>query len=398
VQPAGLRSREYEKMRTPTSNQTTMSESSLPRVPFLDLTLAHAELKEGFLADIAALIDSGMFVNGAAVAGFEDAFAAYCGTRHCVGLASGLDALRLGLAALGVGPGHEVLVPAMTFVATFEAVTQTGALPVPVDVTEADYGMDVGATAAAIGPQTRAMMPVHLYGQVADVASLTALARSNGLTLLEDACQAHGASRGGRRAGQFGDAAAFSFYPGKNLGALGDAGALVTDDSALADRVRSLREHGQRSKYRHDEVGWTARLDTIQASALLRKLPRLDSWNDERRALARTYLEALTDVGDLVLPSVPDDSEPVWHLFVVRTSDPDALAAFLDGRAISTGRHYPEPPHLTAAYASLGYELGSFPVAESLARGGISLPIFPGMSDGQVERVVDAIKSFFAGG
>lgn len=367
-------------------------------VPFLDLSAVHAGIADSIVDDIGAVIESSKFVNGPQVADFEAAFAEYCGTDECVGLASGLDALRLSLTALGVGPGAEVIVPAMTFVATWEAVSQVGAVPVPVDVSEQDYAVDVAAVEAALGPRTAAVMPVHLYGQMADMDRLAALCEQYAIPLIEDAAQAHGADRSGRRAGATGRASAFSFYPGKNLGAMGDAGALVTNDAALAARVRALREHGQSRKYQHDEIGWTARLDTIQAAVLARKLPLLDGWNVERSSIAALYGHALSGVGDLVLPSVPAGSKPVWHLYVVRTADPVALAAHLTSDGIGTGRHYPEPPHLSRAYASLGYSPGSFPVAEALGSECLSLPIFPGMTEPQALRVVDSVVSWFGRG
>lgn len=367
-------------------------------VPFLDLHAVHAGLKGSLLAEIGALVDTGAFTNGPQVGEFEEAFAAWCGSRHCVGVASGLDALRLGLLAGGLEPGDEVIVPANTFIATFEAVTQAGGRPVPVDVTDTDYNLDVVAAEAAVTERTRFVLPVHLYGQMADMRGLATLAERRGLAVLEDACQAHGARRDGLRAGTAGVAGAFSFYPGKNLGAMGDAGALVTDDDALAATVRALREHGQREKYRHELEGYTARLDTIQALVLLRKLPFLDGWNDERRALAHAYASALEGVGDLRLPRVPEGSEPVWHLFVVRTAEPERLAAFLRDRGIGTGRHYPEPAHLARAYARLGFGRGAFPVTEALAAECLSLPLFPGMTENQVDRAVAATRDYFTHG
>lgn len=365
------------------------------RVPFLDLGPAHAGLKERILAELARLIDAGTFVNGPWVSEFEQAFAGSCGVAHAVGLSSGLDALRLGLLAAGIEPGDEVLVPAMTFVATFEAVAQAGGAPVPVDISERDYGMNPETAEAAIGPRTRALLPVHLYGQLADMASLRALARRHGLLIIEDACQAHGAERDGLRAGAAGDAAAFSFYPAKNLGALGDAGALVTGDAALAARVRALREHGQSLKYVHEVEGYTARLDALQAAVLHLKLPFLGEWNAQRRAAAAFYSAKLDGVGDLRLPPAPEGSSPAWHLYVVRTQAPDALGAFLGQQGIETGRHYPVPPHLSPAYARLGHRAGAFPAAERLAREALSLPLFPGIDEGQLHAVVDAVRQFF---
>ena len=367
-------------------------------VPFLDLRPMHQPLRDAILAELATVVDSNAYVNGPQVADFERAFADYCGTAECVGLASGLDALRLVLVALELEPGSEVIVPATTFVATFEAVTQAGLVPVPVDVLEADYGLDPDGVDAAVTGRTRVLMPVHLYGQMADLRALSAVAERHGLALIEDAAQAHGAERDGAGAGTVGRAAGFSFYPGKNLGAMGDAGALVTDDEALAERVRALREHGQRRKYVHEWEGWTARLDTMQAVALLHKLPHVDGWNAERVEIAARYTEALADVGHLRLPAVPEGSRHVWHLYVVRTAKPEALAGNLRELGIGTGRHYPVPPHLSAAYGFLGYGEGDFPVTEALARECLSLPIFPGMAEEQVDAVVDGIRSYFARG
>jgi dTDP-3-amino-3,4,6-trideoxy-alpha-D-glucose transaminase len=365
-------------------------------VPFLDLGRTHAGLKDALLEDFAALIDSGRFINGPAVAEFEAAFATYCGTKYAVGVASGLDALRLGLQAGGVQPGDEVIVPALTFVATLEAVTQAGARPVVVDVLEADATIDPLAVEAAIGERTSAVMPVHLYGHLADMRRLEDVTRPRSVRLVEDACQAHGATADTGRPGERGQFAAFSFYPGKNLGAFGDAGAIVTDDEALADRVASLREHGQRAKYVHEIEGWTARLDSIQALVLLRKLALLDAWNESRRAVAARYLEELEGVGDLTLPVVAPGAGPVWHLFVVQTESPENMARFLDDHGVQSGRHYPDAVHLTPAYRWLGYSAGDFPVAERRAAKSLSLPIFPAMEDEEIDIVVAAIRAYFA--
>jgi dTDP-4-amino-4,6-dideoxygalactose transaminase len=369
-----------------------------PSVPFLDLGLLHRDLKAEIVEEFAELVDSSAFTNGPQVREFEAAFAAYCGTEHCVGLASGLDALRLGLQAAGLEAGDEVVVAASTFVATLEAVTQAGGRPVVVDATDEDYNLDPAAVEAALTERTRFLMPTHLYGQLADMRSLVEIAERLGLVILEDACQAHGASRDGIAAGTAGLANAFSFYPGKNLGAFGDAGALVTDDEALASRVRALREHGQTRKYVHEIEGWTARLDTIQAIVLGRKLPLLDRWNGERRAVAAKYDERLAGIGDLRLPPVPEGSEPVWHIYAIRTAAPEELAGFLRERGIGTGRHYPDPVHLAPAYGFLGHQRGEFPVAEALASEVLSLPMFPGMTEQQVDTVVAAIGDYFARG
>jgi dTDP-4-amino-4,6-dideoxygalactose transaminase len=352
-----------------------------------------AEVKARIVRDIEQLIDSGAFVNGPAVVAFEEAFAEYCGNEQCVGVASGLDALRLGLIGAGIEAGEEVVMPALTFVATAEAVSQAGGVPVLADISDQDYCLDPEAAAAAVTRRTRFLLPVHLYGQMANLGPLGEL----GVPILEDACQAHGAERGGRRAGSTGVAAAFSFYPAKNLGAFGDAGALTTNDEQLALKVRALREHGQHRKYEHEFQGWTARLDTIQALVLLHKLPLLDGWNEQRRLAASYYSECLEGLGDLRLPPVAPKSQPVWHLYVVRTKWPEQMAEFLNDRGVATGRHYPMPVHLTAAYRGLGYRRGAFPVAESLARECLSLPIFPGITEEQLDAVVTAIEAYFRG-
>ena len=366
-------------------------------MPFLDLGRSHAPLKQAILDDIAAAIDAGVFVGGPAVRAFEERFAGYCGTTECVGVASGLDALRLALLAGRIEPGDEVVVPANTFIATLEAVRQAGGRPVLVDASEADYNIDVDAAEAAITPQTRFLLPVHLYGQMANMRAIVELAARHGIAVVEDACQAHGAERDGLRAGGAGLAGAFSFYPAKNLGAFGDAGAIVTDDARLASEARALREHGQTEKYVHAREGYTARLDTIQALVLKRKLSELDGWNAGRAAIARRYEEELSEIDDLRLPRVAPGSKPVWHQYVVRTPDAGELGAYLGEQGIETGRHYPVPPHLSAAYADLGHEQGAFPVTEALADELLSLPIFPGLSDEEVERVCNAVRRYFAG-
>ena len=371
--------------------------STTPRlaVPFLDLGAIHGPLKDAILDDLAEIIDSNAFTNGRQVGEFEADFASYCEVAACAGVASGLDAIRLALQALEIGPGDEVIVPANTFIATLEAITQVGARPVLVDASFADYNIDPALVAAAVTARTKALMPVHLYGQLADMRALVTLAADLGLIVIEDACQAHGAGRDGFRAGAAGAAGAFSFYPGKNLGAFGDAGALVSSDPTLVACVKMLREHGQREKYRHQLIGYTARLDTIQAAVLLRKLQFLDEWNEERRTIAAVYSNALDELSDVSPPPVPEGSDPVWHLYEVRTEARDELAVFLREHGVATGLHYPEPPHLSEAYRSLGHVRGDFPVAECLADELISLPIFPGMSVEQAEWVIEQIDEFF---
>jgi dTDP-4-amino-4,6-dideoxygalactose transaminase len=372
--------------------------TAAPGVPFLDLGRVHAELKDELLDAFARLIDSGQFTNGPEVARFEAEFARYCGTEECVGVASGLDGLRLALLGLGVGAGDEVIVPSLTFAATAESVTQVGAMPVFADIREDDYGLDPQAAAAVVTTRTRAIVPVHLYGQMTDIRSLEDVTGRHDLALLEDACQAHGARRDGRTAGAIGTAGVFSFYPGKNLGAMGDAGAVVTDDVELVATLRALREHGQRQKYEHELEGYTARLDTLQAAVLLFKLAHLDAWNDGRADAAAWYSDALADVGDLRLPAIAADSEPAWHLYVVRTGDPARLSHFLRERGIGTGRHYPQPLHLAPAYERLGYHAGAFPVSEAVSAQALSLPLFPGITQDELARVAAAIREYFDGG
>lgn len=352
-------------------------------------------MKQQVLDRIAETIDRGDFLNGEAVVEFEQRFADYCGLRHCVGVSSGLDGLRLSLIASGLAPGAGVIVPAATFAATFEAVIQAGGTPVVVDVAEADYDLDVGQTERAAASGATHILPVHLYGQMADMRRLSRVADEQGLQIVEDACQAHGARRDGFTPGRASRAAVFSFYPAKNLGAMGDAGALVTDDEELAAHARALRVHGETRKYHHEHVGYTARLDTIQAIVLLEKLSLLDEWNQQRRDAARFYTHALARIDHLGLPPVPEGSDPVWHLYVVRTPQPELLAAFLAERGIHTARHYPEPPHLAPAYRCLGFTSGDFPVAEALAREALSLPLYPGISEGQLEWVCEAIHDYF---
>jgi dTDP-4-amino-4,6-dideoxygalactose transaminase len=332
------------------------------------------------------------FINGSVCITFEEAFGVWVGAAHAVGVASGTDALRLGLLAYGLEPGSEVICPANTFVATVEAIRQAGLTPRLVDVRDDDYTIDLDAAESVVGPRTSALMLVHLYGQMADTRTAMRIAERHGLHVFEDACQAHGAVRDGVRAGAALDGAAFSFYPGKNLGAFGDAGAWCTNDPDAARVIRALREHGQYAKYHHAIEGYTARLDAFQAVVLLHKLRFVDQWTRERRAAAAYYDEALADVDGVVLPHVPDGSDPVWHLYVIRTADPDALCAALSARGIATGRHYPIPVHQTEAYRHLGRQ-GAFQVTERLARETVSLPMFPGIAGAQLDAVCDAVRS-----
>ena len=360
-------------------------------VPFLDLKAQHIELRSELNEAFQRVLESGWFILGSEVDAFEHDYAHYCEAQQCVGVANGLDALRLALLALEVGPGDEVIVPSNTFIATWLAVSQCGAVPVPVEPDEATFNMNPALIEAAITARTKVILPVHLYGQPVDLGPILAIAAKRRLKVLEDAAQAHGARYRGRRVGSHGDAAAWSFYPSKNLGAMGDGGAVTTDDLALADRLRSLRNYGSRDKYVHDVRGFNSRLDPLQAAFLRAKLKRLDRWNDRRRAIAGRYLEELAGSG-LGLPLVPPWAEPVWHLFAVRNEARDELRQGLDRAGIGTMIHYPIPPHLQRAYAEFGFVKGDFPIAERMAGQLISLPMGPHMDDESVRRVVGALR------
>jgi dTDP-4-amino-4,6-dideoxygalactose transaminase len=359
-------------------------------IPLVDLKAQYAALRPEIDAAIARVIANTSFIMGPEVHAFEEAFAAWCQARYAVGISSGTAAIELTLRALGVGPGDEVITTPFTFIATAEAISATGATPVFADIDPATYNLAPVAAEAAITARTRALLPVHLYGQPAGMDALAAIARRHGLALIEDAAQAHGAEIGGRRVGSLGDAACFSFYPGKNLGAYGDGGAVTTDDEALAGRLRKLRDHGRVSKYVHDELGYGHRLDALQAAILAAKLPHLDAANAARRRLAARYRELLAG-SDLVLPFEPEGVTPVYHLYVVRTPRRDALLADLREQGIEAGIHYPLPLHLQPAYRELGLRPGSFPMAEAAAQQVLSLPLFPEMTVAQQERVAMAL-------
>lgn len=370
---------------------TVSSDPHPARVPFLDLEAGYRELRPELDAAVSRVLGSGRYVLGDEVKAFEQEWAAACGTRFAVGVNSGLDALTLALRALGIGTGDEVLVPGHTFIATWLAVTATGAKPVPAEPDPQTGNLDPVSAAERIGPRTKAIVAVHLYGQAMDVAPL----RRFNLPIVEDAAQAHLAKVGDRTAGSLGDIAAFSFYPGKNLGAYGDAGAVTTDDAALADEVRRLRNYGSSEKYRHDEQGVNSRLDPLQAGLLRVKLAHLPDWNRRRHALAVRYWNGLMGTPELQLPRVAPGSEPVWHLFVVRHPRRDELAEHLRSRGIETLIHYPEPPHLSGAYADAGIRTGGdLPITEAWARECLSLPIGPHMTAEQADEVIAAVKSF----
>lgn len=361
-------------------------------IPFLELKPAYDELKGDFDAAYRRVMDSGWYLLGRETEAFEQEFAAYCGARHAVAVANGLDALHLALRGWGIGPGDEVIVPAMTFIATWLAVSEAGAVPVPVEPQAGTANLDPDRIEAAITPRTRAIMPVHLYGQPADMDPILEIARRHGLKVVEDSAQAHGARYKGRRAGGLGDAAGFSFYPGKNLGAFSDGGAVLTNDAGLADQVRTLRNYGAQRKYHHEAQGVNSRIDELQAAFLRVKLRKLDEWNARRGALAEAYLEGLRGAPGIGLPHVPPWAEPVWHLFAIRCADRDKLQARLRAAGIETLIHYPVPPHQSGAYRSSGFAAGAFPVAESIAATELSLPLGPHMNRDEVDRVIQAIR------
>jgi len=363
-------------------------------IPFLDLKAAYGELQADLDAAYRRVMESGWFILGDEVDSFEREFAASCGQKHCIGVADGLDALVLILRGYGIGEGDEVVVPANTYIATWLAVSLVGATPIPVEPDPETYNIDPGRIAAAITTKTRALLPVHLYGHPADMDPICTLGREHGLKVIEDAAQAHGATYKGKRAGSLGDAAAFSFYPGKNLGAYGDGGAIVTDDAELADRLRVLRNYGSRKKYFNEVKGVNSRLDSLQAAFLRAKLPYLDNWNRRRREIARQYRLSLAEIPGLRLPEVAPGAEPAWHLFVVRHSGRDALRQHLTEAGIGTLIHYPIPPHLSGAYADAGYKPGDFPVTESLANTVLSLPMGPHLSSPQATAVMDRMLSW----
>ena len=358
-------------------------------IPLVDLAAAHREVAEEVAAGWAQVVERTAFINGPQVAAFEREYAEYLGVAHCVGVGSGTDALELALRASGIGRGDECVLPANTFIATAEAVARAGATPILVDC-QADTGLiDPSAVADAVGPRTKAILPVHLYGQPAAVEQIRPLAA--GAAVIEDAAQSQGARRHGAVTGTLGDAAATSFYPGKNLGAYGDAGAVLTSDDDLARNIRLLRDHGSERRYEHPILGFNSRLDTLQAVVLSAKLRRLDGWNDDRRKAAERYHELLAEVPRVERPVVAEGNEPVWHLYVVLVPERDKVLKTLHENGIGAGIHYPTPIHRTGAFADLGYEAGAFPNTERRAARQLSLPIFPEITAAQQERVVEVL-------
>ena len=366
------------------------------QVPFFSFASMNDALGEAPFDVFRRFWEKQWYILGASVSQFETEYALWNGTRHCIGVANGLDALHLALRALQISPGDEVIVPSNTYIASWLAVTQTGAVPVPVEPDLCSYNLDPARIEAAITPATKAIMPVHLYGQACDMTAIMAIAAKHRLFVVEDNAQAHGAIHAGRLTGSFGHLNATSFYPTKNLGALGDAGAVTTDDPHLAEQIRLLRNYGSSRKYYNDLPGYNSRLDELQAALLSLKLPFLQQWTAQRRSLAAMYIAQLSDIEEIVLPACADAEGHVWHLFILRTPQRDALAEYLGSQGIGWMIHYPLPPHLQEAYRSLGFRRGDFPLAEQIADTCLSLPLFPGMSEGQVEQVTGAIRRFFS--
>ncbi len=362
-------------------------------VPFVDLASQHAEIAAEVEAGIAAVFAATAFVDGPAVADFEQQYAEFVGTDHCVGVANGTDALELALRAAGVGAGGEVVIPANTFVATAEAVSRIGAVPVPVDVDDERLLIDPARVEAAITDRTQAVVAVHLFGQLAPMARLAEICEAAGVTLVEDAAQSQGARLSGRGSGGLALVGATSFYPGKNLGAAGDAGAVTTDDATVAAELRRLRNHGSSTRYVHDVIGMNSRLDTIQAVYLRAKLDRLDKWNELRVRAAARYDRLLADVPHVRRPAVGAEGQHVWHLYVVRVADRDRVLVELGRAGVGAGIHYPFPVHLTGAYAHLGLGRGTAPVAEAAAGEILSLPIHPHLTEAMQDRVVEVLAA-----
>jgi dTDP-4-amino-4,6-dideoxygalactose transaminase len=366
-------------------------------IPFLDLKVQYRQIQDELKPILEEIMASGAFIGGPHVAAFENEFAAFCGVDYCVGLNSGTDALRFALIAAGVGPGDEVITVPHTFIATTEAISQAGATPVFVDIDPDTCCIDVNQISRRITPRTRAILPVHLYGQPADMDPIVEIADTHRLAVIEDACQAHGALYKGRPAGSIGIAGCFSFYPGKNLGAFGDAGAVVTNDERMAHTFRMLREHGQSRKYYHDMEGYTGRLDALQAAVLRIKLKRLAEWNLARRANSAMYTELLAEVPGVTVVKEAGFAQSVYHLYVILAEDRDGLQGYLNEHGIGTGLHYPLPLHLQRAYSRMGFKKGDFPVSERTAERLLSLPMYAELNREHIEYVVATIKDFYSG-
>ena len=363
------------------------------RVPFADFTPMHSEIRQEIIDTLMGVYDNGWFIGGEPCTSFEKSFAEYCGVKYCVGCGNGLDSLHMILKAYGIGPGDEVIVPAQTYIATALAVTYAGAKPICVDIEPEYFALDPAKIEASITSHTKAIMMVHLYGQVGYWDEIHEIAKKHGLLMLEDSAQAHGARYKGRRTGSLGDGAGFSFYPGKNLGALGDAGGLCTSSEDVANYVRAYGNYGSIKKYQHEYKGVNSRLDTIQAAVLSIKLKHLDDWREDRNRIARRYLQGISNPR-IKLPAVNPDGEHVWHIFAILTQERNRLENYLDEHNIGHQCHYPVPTHLHRAYQDLGYQRGVFPVAEMAADQELSLPMFYGMTDKQIDYVIDILNQF----
>jgi len=365
------------------------------KVPFLELKAQYETIKDEISIVIQKVLESTAFAGGPFVKAFEDAFAEFCQSKSCVGVGNGTDALWAALIAFGVGPGDEVITVPNTFIATAEAISFCGAKPVFADIEQKTYNMDPDLLEHAITPRTKAIIPVHLFGHMADMDPIMRIAKKHNLFVIEDASQAHGAEYRGRKAGSIGDIGCFSFYPGKNLGAYGEAGAVVTNDQALADKVRMFRDHGQSKKYYHDMIGWNARMDGIQGAVLGVKLKYLPGWTEARRKNAAIYNQLISTVNGIKTPVESENAKHVYHIYPILVKNRDALIAHLDKQGISCGIHYPVPVHLTEAYRFLDYKQGDFPVAERCADQLVSLPMYPELNRDQIKYVVDSIAEFY---
>ena len=364
------------------------------KIPFLDMKAPYLELKEELDEAYFRIMESGWYILGEEVESFEEAFAKFCTAKYCVGVGNGLEALHLIIRAYGIGPGDEVIVPANTYIASWLAISYAGAIPVPVEPDPGTFNIDSMRIEEAITDKTRAILPVHLYGQPADMDSINEIALRYGLIVIEDAAQAHGAKYRGKRVGALGDASGFSFYPSKNLGAFGDAGAVVTNDSVLAEKVRALRNYGSLSKYTNDFKGFNSRLDPLQAAFLKIKLKYLDDWNNRRKMIAEHYLSHFSTFSEITLSHVPEWADPVWHLFVIRHPSRDALQKMLNEQGIGTLIHYPVPPHLSDAYKDEDHVIDKYPITEELSNTLLSIPISSHLSISQAQDVIESVAKF----
>jgi len=366
-------------------------------VPYLDLKTQYLALKDEIHAELAKVMENTAFAGGSFVAAFEDDFAKFCGSQYAVGVGNGTDALWLSLLAIGVGPGDEVITVPNTFIATAEAISYCGATPVFVDIEETSYNMDPDLLEKAITKKTKAIIPVHIFGQAADLDPVLEIAKKHDIPVIEDACQAHGAEYKGKKAGTFGVTGCFSFYPGKNLGAYGEAGAVITESPEIAEKIKMLRDHGQSRKYYHDGIGWNARMDGFQGAVLKIKLKRLAEWNDLRRSHAAVFTKGLAGISGIITPREQAYAKHVYHIYAIRVKEREKFMSALNEKGVSCGIHYPVPIHLQKAYGFLNHGEGSFPVAERCAAEFVSLPMFPELTPAQTAHVVTAIREYFGG-